>query len=152
MPHYREFPTVWEDFYLTIFFEYFPRKSVSGELSSLLLVEHRIINPEVDPLPPTNYRVIRHGALWHGAPPRIQQSSPSQPGPYSDRLSNGLFPVPVSGTKHRVFSEFFFDAQELVVFGHAVGTGRGTGFDLTAIRGHGNIRDRGILGFAAAMA
>jgi hypothetical protein len=36
----------------------------------------------------------------------------------------------------RVGAEFFLDAEELVVLGHAVGAAERTGFDLAGIRGH----------------
>src|SRR5262245_50722136 len=48
-------------------------------------------------------------------------------------------------------AEFFFDAQELVVFRGSVGTGERSGLDLSAIGGNGEIGDRGILRLAGAV-
>src|SRR3546814_9504267 len=49
------------------------------------------------------------------------------------------------------FSKLFFDTEQLVVFGHAVGTRQRTRLDLHSIGGHGNIGNRGIFGFARAV-
>ena len=48
-------------------------------------------------------------------------------------------------------AEGFFDAQELVVFGDAVGAGGGAGFDLAGAHGDYEIGEEGVFGFAAAM-
>ena len=48
-------------------------------------------------------------------------------------------------------AEFFFDAQELVVFGDAVGAAGGAGFDLAGAGGYGEIGDEGVFGFAGAV-
>jgi hypothetical protein len=48
--------------------------------------------------------------------------------------------------------EQLLDAQQLVVLGHAVGSGRGAGLDLAAVGGHGEVGDRGVLGLARAVA
>ena len=52
----------------------------------------------------------------------------------------------------RVVTKFLFDAEELVVFGDPVGAAEGTSLDLAGIRGDGDVRDRGVLGLARAMA
>ena len=49
-------------------------------------------------------------------------------------------------------AEVGLDAQQLVVLGHAVRAGRGAGLDLPAVRRHGEVGDRGVLGLAAAVA
>ena len=48
--------------------------------------------------------------------------------------------------------EFFFDAKQLVVLGHAVTAAGGTRFDLAGGKTNCQVRDEGILGLAAAMA
>src|SRR5271168_1579982 len=45
----------------------------------------------------------------------------------------------------------FFDAEELVVFGDAVGAGGGAGFDLAGAHGDYEIGEEGVFGFAAAV-
>src|SRR4051812_47538679 len=55
------------------------------------------------------------------------------------------------GVSGRVL-ELLLDAQELVVLRYALGAGRGSGLDLTAVRGHGEVGDRGVLGLARAVA
>ena len=59
--------------------------------------------------------------------------------------------VPELAAVDGAVAEFFFDAEELVVFGHAVGAGGGAGFDLAAVGGDGDVGDGGVFGFAAAM-
>ena len=49
-------------------------------------------------------------------------------------------------TIHGEVAQFFLDAEELVVLGHAVGAAQGTGLDLAAVGGHGDVGDGGILG------
>src|SRR3954468_18769820 len=51
----------------------------------------------------------------------------------------------------RLLAELLLDAQELVVFGGAVGACKGAGLDLTAIGGDREVGDGGILGFAGAV-
>src|SRR3954454_2983513 len=51
----------------------------------------------------------------------------------------------------RLLAELLLDAQELVVFGGAVGARKGAGLDLTAIGGDREVGDGGILGFAGAV-
>ena len=46
----------------------------------------------------------------------------------------------------------FFDAKQLVVFGHPVGAGSTSRFDLTAVQSHGQVCDRSVFCFAASMA
>src|ERR1700733_7142229 len=46
----------------------------------------------------------------------------------------------------------FFDAQQLVVFTHAISAAGRTGFDLPRAERYGKVGDRGVLGFAGAMA
>ena len=48
-------------------------------------------------------------------------------------------------------AQFFLDAQELVVLGHAIGTAERASFDLTGISGHGYISDGGILCFSGTV-
>ena len=48
-------------------------------------------------------------------------------------------------------AELFLDAQQLVVFGDAVGAGGGAGLDLARAHGDGEIGDEGIFGFAGAV-
>ena len=48
-------------------------------------------------------------------------------------------------------TEFFFDAQELVVLGQTLGAARGARLDLTGGQAHGEIGDEGIFGFAGAV-
>ena len=49
------------------------------------------------------------------------------------------------------FAKLFFDAQQLIILGNPVGTGRRTGLDLAGIGRHYQIGNRDILGFARAM-
>ena len=44
----------------------------------------------------------------------------------------------------------FFDAEELVVFGDAVGAAGGAGFDLAGAGADGEVGDEGVFGFAAS--
>src|ERR1044071_5084863 len=53
---------------------------------------------------------------------------------------------------HGIAAEELFDAEQLIVFGDAVGAAEGPGFDLAGIGGHGDVRDGGVLGFAGSMA
>ena len=48
-------------------------------------------------------------------------------------------------------AEFLFDAEELVVFGDAVGAGGGAGLDLSGSGGDSEIGDEGVFGFAGAV-
>ena len=48
-------------------------------------------------------------------------------------------------------AEGFLDAQELVVFGDAVGAGGGAGLDLAGAHGDDEIGDEGVFGFAGAV-
>ena len=49
-------------------------------------------------------------------------------------------------------AQLFFDAEELVVFGDAVGTAGGAGFDLAGAGAYGEVGDEGVFGFAGAVA
>src|SRR3954463_4427555 len=51
----------------------------------------------------------------------------------------------------RLLSELLLDAQELVVFGGAIGARKGASLDLTAIGGNREVGDGGILGLAGAV-
>ena len=51
-----------------------------------------------------------------------------------------------------VVSELLFDAEELVVFGDAVGAAERAGLDLACVRGHGDVGDGDILSLAGAVA
>jgi len=46
----------------------------------------------------------------------------------------------------------FFDAEELVVFGDAVGAGSAAGFDLAGVGAYGEVGDEGVFGFSGAVA
>ncbi len=59
--------------------------------------------------------------------------------------------VPELGAVDGAVAEFFFDAEELVVFGDAVAAGGGAGFDLAAVGGDGDVGDGGVFGFAGAV-
>src|SRR5712664_350922 len=48
-------------------------------------------------------------------------------------------------------AQFFFDAEELVVLGDAVGAAGRTGLDLAGGGGHGEIGDESVFGFAGAV-
>ena len=48
-------------------------------------------------------------------------------------------------------AELFFDAQEVVVLGDALGARRRAGLDLAAAGGHGQVGDERVLGLAGAM-
>src|SRR5690349_4228907 len=52
---------------------------------------------------------------------------------------------------NRVLAELLFDAQQLIVFRQPVGTAQGTGFNLSAVRRDGNVRNRRVFRFAGAM-
>ena len=71
--------------------------SLSGTPSSPLLVEHRMINPVVDPVPRTDHRVITT-VLYDATMPQEAKNRPgapgSQPGDYSDRLLRRVHSVP----------------------------------------------------------
>src|SRR5215469_14956397 len=63
-----------------------------------------------------------------------------------------------SGLEQRGFAveagagtEFFLNAEELVVFGDAVGARGGTRFDLARGGSDGKVGDEGVLGFAGAV-
>ncbi len=49
---------------------------------------------------------------------------------------------------NRRFAQRLVDADQLVVFRQSVGARQRAGFDLAAIRGHGQIGNRGVLGLA----
>ena len=49
------------------------------------------------------------------------------------------------------WAQLFFDAQQLVVLGDAVGAGGGAGFDLAGAGGDGEVGDEGVFGFAGAV-
>src|SRR3954451_2013881 len=49
-------------------------------------------------------------------------------------------------------AQLLLDPEELVVLRHALGAGRRTGLDLTAVRGDRQVGDRGVLGLPGAMA
>src|SRR4051812_8276263 len=51
-----------------------------------------------------------------------------------------------------VAPENLFDAQKLIVLGEPITAAERTGFDLTAIRCHRDVRDRRVLSFSRAMA
>ena len=58
---------------------------------------------------------------------------------------------PEFGAEDGAVAEFFFDAEELVVLGDAVGAGGCAGFDLAAVGGDGDVGDGGVFGFARAV-
>lgn len=51
----------------------------------------------------------------------------------------------------RLAAKLLLDAKQLIVFRGAVGTRQRAGLDLTAVTGHREVGDRGILGLAGAM-
>ncbi len=55
-------------------------------------------------------------------------------------------------TIHSQIAQLFFDAEQLVVLGHAVGTAQRTGLDLAAVGSHGDVGDGGVLGLARTVA
>ncbi len=59
--------------------------------------------------------------------------------------------VPELSAELGLFAELFFDAEELVVLGDAIGTGGRAGLDLAAVGGNGNVGDGGVFGFAGAV-
>src|SRR6266849_10702749 len=61
-------------------------------------------------------------------------------------LTKGSFAVEAGGG-----AEFLFDAEELVVFGDAIGAAGGASLDLAGGGGDGEVGDKGVLGFAGAM-
>ena len=48
-------------------------------------------------------------------------------------------------------AKILFDAQQLVVFGNTVGTGRSTGLDLASVYSNSNVCQSGVFGFTAAV-
>ena len=52
----------------------------------------------------------------------------------------------------RAVAKLFLDPQQLIVFRHAIRSGQRSGLDQARIEGHGNVRDRGVFGFTAAVA
>ena len=63
----------------------------------------------------------------------------------ADLLDGGSTPIGSS------VAEIVFDAQQLVVLGNAIATGRRTSLDLAAVRSHSKIGDGGVFGFTRAM-
>ena len=59
--------------------------------------------------------------------------------------------ISVGVSVHRTFSELFFDHKQAVVFCSAFAAARRSGFDISGIHRHGNIGDRRIRGFSAAV-
>ena len=53
---------------------------------------------------------------------------------------------------HGEVAQFFLDAEQLVVLGHAVGAAQRAGLDLSAVGGHGDVGDGGVLSLARAVA
>src|ERR1044072_4898360 len=51
-----------------------------------------------------------------------------------------------------IFTQCFFNTEQLVVLGHTVGTAGRTGFNLSAVEGHSQVGDGCIFSFTAAMA
>src|ERR1700722_13009324 len=49
-------------------------------------------------------------------------------------------------------AQLFFDAEELVVFGDAIGAAGAAGFVLAGSGAYGEVGDEGVFGFAAAVA
>src|SRR5512133_2996803 len=49
-------------------------------------------------------------------------------------------------------TQIFFNAQQLVVLGHAVGAAQTAGLDLTGVGAHRNVGNGGVFGLARAMA
>ena len=76
--------------------------------------------------------------FWDGNMPSLPDILP----PFRQRTGAGV---------NRIFAEQLFDAQELVVFRHAVGSAQTAGLDLAAIGRHSNVGDGRVLGFAGTM-
>ena len=51
-----------------------------------------------------------------------------------------------------MFTQLFFNAEELVVFGESVGTCYATGFDLEGMHSDGKVSNEWIFGFAGPVA
>src|SRR6476661_10715899 len=71
-------------------------------------------------------------------PTRIAASAPQRHEGVATRVTRGA-------------AELFFDAQQLVVLGHAIGAAQRTGLDLRGGGGHRDVGDRRVLGFARAV-
>ena len=73
------------------------------------------------------------------------QACLSAGGPYRSGLLDALVAVDSEVT------ELFFDAEELVVLGHTVGTAKRTGLDLTRVRSYSDVSDRSIFRLTRAV-
>ena len=69
-----------------------------------------------------------------------------------------LIPVPAKRSEQAKsvavaggFSQFFFNPEKAVVFGHTVGTAQRAGFDLSGVGSYGNVRDGGVLRFSGTV-
>src|SRR5260221_928127 len=68
-------------------------------------------------------------------------------------LNNYLFlEFDASFRVNTCIAQLFLDAEKLIVFSQPVGTGGAAGLDLTAVEGYGEVGDRRVFRFPAAMA
>ena len=88
--------------------------------------------------------VILRGYLYPTASVR-GQGCLSADGPYGCGLLDTLVAVDSEVT------ELFFDAEELVVLSHTVGTAERTGLDLTRVRSYSDVSDRSIFRLTRAV-
>src|SRR4051794_22970315 len=84
----------------------------------------------VAPGPPPPARARRHGPAWSPGPLAAEEAPAREP---------------------RLGAERLFDAQQLVVLGHAVRARRRPGLDLGAARGDREVGDGLVLGLARAV-
>src|SRR5271168_3950544 len=91
---------------------------------------------------------VREFPKWHSDRLRRQRESAGWASclPLAQKLAQRGFAV-----EARRAAEFFFDAQELVVLGNAVGAAGGRGLDLPRSGSHGKIGDKSVLGLPRAV-
>ena len=77
------------------------------------------------------------------------EDSSSEGHSVSLRISRGLLDALVAVDSE--VTELFFDAEELVVLGHTVGTAERTGLDLTRVRSYSDVSDRSIFRLTRAV-
>src|SRR5687768_17041518 len=59
--------------------------------------------------------------------------------------------IPISRAILGRVTELFFNSEKLIVFGCAIASAGGAGFDLAAVGGHSDVGDCRIFGFAGAV-
>ena len=77
------------------------------------------------------------------------EDSSSEGHSVSLRISRGLLDALVAVDSQ--VTELFFDAEELVVLSHTVGTAERTGLDLTRVRSYSDVSDRSIFRLTRAV-